>query len=89
MILTCLIAIVVNLVKKIIQENDVNKKQSLTGFLLGVITFLFYGNVTGIAFQNAREIHSYTPSFVFIFIIFYYNHLTKTEKLIDNKNKIY
>lgn len=46
-------------------------------FLGAGFAYFSFANSTGAAFQCAGVIHSYTPSFLLIFIIFYYEYLMR------------
>lgn len=43
------------------------------GLLAGAFSYFIYANITGAALQHANEVHSYTPTFLLIFMIYYYN----------------
>jgi len=81
MILACFIIIAFKIYRKSVKEKDIENKKVLIGFLIGLIAFFIYGNVTGVALQNPKEIHSYTPTFAVIFIIFYSWYLLNENQI--------
>lgn len=46
-------------------------------FIAAIAAYFVFGNITGAAFHSVRkgEIISFTPLFMFVFVIFYYNNI--------------
>lgn len=62
-------------------RNKGNKPLRLAylGIVAGLFGYLAFSNITGAAFECAHEVHSYTPIFVFSFVIYYYITLKKQK----------
>ncbi|GEM_PF-2061286 len=52
-----------------------SNKLKYLGVFIAISCLIAFGNVTGFALQNSREVHSYVPTFILIFITFYFKSL--------------
>lgn len=55
--------------------NNKNFKMSYLALMTITGIILVYGNLTGIAFQTTNEIYSFTPTFIFAFILLYRDYM--------------
>lgn len=73
-----------SLVKVIKLPKDSEEVMMFLALISAAAAYFVFGNITGASFQSVRvnDIHSYTPIFIFGFILFYYNSILKS---IDHK----
>lgn len=77
MILGIILLVVVGLTSLIKYFKERDKRFKMVYLALMTISgiILVYGNLTGIAFQTTNEIYSFTPTFIFIFILLYRDYI--------------
>lgn len=80
LMLLYLTTIVIKSFIKVIKLQKNSKEAMMLLALIGAAAAYFvFGNITGASFQSVRvnDIHSYTPIFIFGFVLFYYNNILK------------
>lgn len=77
MILGMILLVIVGLTSLInyFKNKDNRLKKSYLALMTIAGIVLVYGNLTGIAFQTTNEIYSFTPTFIFAFILLYRDYI--------------
>ncbi|WP_289127832.1 O-antigen ligase [uncultured Clostridium sp.] len=77
MILGMILLVIVGLTSLInyFKNKDNRLKKSYLALMTIAGIVLVYGNLTGIAFQTTNEIYSFTPTFIFTFILLYRDYI--------------